>query len=114
MNQELEVYLRIFCANDPHAWSKILPIAEFAHNQRTHEELKQTLFHLMYGTDPVALPLAVENTTVPTATECLTSLNKAREEVLAAHDLAHQKMSRVSDRDVTTQDSIGIGMDNNT
>jgi hypothetical protein len=94
MNQELEVYLRIFCTNDPHAWSKILPIAEFAHNQRTHEELKQTPFHLMYGTDPVALPLAVENTTVPAATERLTSLNKAREEALAAHDLTHQKMTQ--------------------
>jgi hypothetical protein len=39
----------------------------------------------MYGTDPVALPLAVENTTVPAATERLTSLNKAREEAIIAH-----------------------------
>jgi hypothetical protein len=27
---------------------------------------------------------------------------------------SNKLMSRVSDRDITTQDSIGIGMDNNT
>ena len=90
LNQELEVYVRIFCTNEPHTWNSLLPIAEFTHNQRTHEALKQTLFYLMYGTNPVALPLAVE-TTAPVATECLSSLNKAREEALAAHELACQK-----------------------
>ena len=48
-------------------------------------------FYLMYGTNPVALPLAAE-TTAPAATEHLSSLNKAREEALATHELAHQKM----------------------
>ena len=93
LNQELEVYLHIFCANEPHTWNNLLPIAEFAHNQRTHEALKQMLFYLMYGTNPVVLPLAVE-TTAPAVTECLNSLNKAREEALAAHELAHQKMTQ--------------------
>ena len=71
LNQELEVYLCIFCANELHSWSKVLPIAEFAHNQCAHEELKQTLFQLMYGTNPVALPLAIKTstTTAPTAAE---------------------------------------------
>ena len=40
----------------------------------------------MYGANPVALPLTVETTTAPAATERLSSLNKAREEALAAHD----------------------------
>ena len=31
-NQELEVYLQIFCANKPDTWNKMLPIAEFTHN----------------------------------------------------------------------------------
>ena len=66
-------------------------MAEFTHNQRTHEALKQTLFYLMYGANPVALPPTAE-TIAPAATECLSSLNKAREEALAAHELAHQKM----------------------
>ena len=91
LNQELEVYLHIFCTNEPHTWNSLLPIAESAHNQHTHEALKQTLFYLMYGTNPVVLPLVVE-TTAPAATECLNSLNKARDEALAAHKLARQKM----------------------
>ena len=91
LNQELEVYLRIFCANELHTWNSLLPIAEFTHNQHTHEALKQMPFYLMYGTNPVALPLAIE-TAAPAATECLSSLNKAREEALAAHELACQKM----------------------
>ena len=93
LNQELEVYLRIFCANEPHTWNSLLPIAEFAHNQRTHEALKQTPFYLIYGANPVALPLAAE-TTAPAATERLSSLNKAREEALATHELARQKMTQ--------------------
>ena len=91
LNQELGVYLCIFCTNEPHTWNSLLPIAEFAHNQCTHEALKQMLFYLMYGANPVALPLAVE-TTAQSATEHLNYLNKAREEALAAHELAHQKM----------------------
>ena len=91
LNQELEVYLCIFCTNEPHTWNSLLPIAEFAHNQCTHEALKQMPFYLMYGANPVALPLAVE-TTAPAATKCLSSLNKAREEALAAHEPARQKM----------------------
>ena len=93
LNQELEVYLHIFCANEPHTWNSLLPIAEFTHNQCTHEALKQTPFYLMYGANPVVLPLAVE-TTAPAATERLRSLNKAREEALATHELAHQKMTQ--------------------
>ena len=93
LNQELEVYLRIFCTNEPHTWNSLLPIAEFAHNQQTHEALKQMPFYLMYGANPVALPLAAK-TTAPAATERLSSLNKAREEALATHELACQKMTQ--------------------
>ena len=91
LNQELEVYLCIFCVNEPHTWNSLLPIAEFTHNQCTHGTLKQMLFYLMYGTNTMALPLAVE-TTAPAVTKCLSSLNKAREEALAAYELACQKM----------------------
>ena len=31
-NQEVETYLHIFCANNPHQWSKFLTSAEFQHN----------------------------------------------------------------------------------
>src|SRR5882757_487858 len=37
VNQELENHLWILCENNPTSWVKVLPIAEFTHNQRTHE-----------------------------------------------------------------------------
>src|SRR5258705_1499195 len=94
LNQELEVYLQIFCANLPNSWNSMLPIAEFTHNSCTHEELKQSPFHLIYGTEPVALPKVILRTNAPTVEGHLIALKIAREEALAAHDLAHQKMTQ--------------------
>src|SRR5258705_2471254 len=94
LNQELEVYLQIFCANLPNSWNSMLPIAEFTHNSHTHEELKQSPFHLIYGTEPIALPKVIHRTNAPTAECRLIALEIAREEALAAHDLACQKMTQ--------------------
>src|SRR5258705_3999931 len=71
LNQELEIYLRMYCAYEPDKWVKHLPITEFAHNHCTHEALKQMPFHLMYGSDPVALPQIVYRTDAPAAQERL-------------------------------------------
>lgn len=59
MNQEVEMYLRIFTANNPSEWSKHLVTAEFCHNQRNHETHKQSPFKLMMGCDPIAIPTVV-------------------------------------------------------
>jgi hypothetical protein len=91
-NAELEAYLRIFCAYEPDTWNKMLPMAQFAHNSRTHEALKQSPFQLMYGTSPIALPLVSDKTNAPTADNRIKTLFLAREEALAAHDLARAKM----------------------
>ena len=40
VNQELETYLRLFASNKPEEWSKLLPMAEFAHNSTTHSVLR--------------------------------------------------------------------------
>src|SRR6266568_4826262 len=47
-NTELEAYLRIFCTYEPDTWNKMLPIAQFAHNAKTQEAIKQSPFYLMY------------------------------------------------------------------
>ena len=70
----------------------MLPIAQFTHNSQTHDAIKQSLFQLMYGTSPVALPLVSNQTNVPAADNCIKSLFLAREEALTAHDLACIKM----------------------
>ncbi len=81
-NAELEAYLHIFCAYEPDTWNKMLPIAQFAHNSRTHEVLKQSPFQLMYGTLPVAPPLVSNKTNIPTANNCIEFLFCAQEEAL--------------------------------
>ena len=94
VNQELENHLRILCRNDPTGWAKALPIAEFAHNQRTHEARNMSPFKLMHGTEPVSIPMAIPRVTVPTVEERLKELKQLREEALAAHELSKQRMAQ--------------------
>src|ERR1700684_1807336 len=58
VNQELETYLRIFCANEPRSWSTYLPMAEFAHNNRAHETSKMSPFQIIYRTEITGIPTA--------------------------------------------------------
>jgi hypothetical protein len=51
-NQEVETYLRIFCANNPHNWSKFLTSAEFVHNSVPHSSTKVFPFSLILGYEP--------------------------------------------------------------
>ena len=71
VNQELENHLRILCRNDPTGWAKALPTVEFAHNQRTHEGRRMSPFKLMYGTEPVSIPMAIPRTATPAVDEHL-------------------------------------------
>jgi hypothetical protein len=91
-NQELEAYLQIYCTYRPDEWSNKLSLAQFAHNSRTHEAIKQSPFQLMYGTKPVALPEVSEKTNSPVANDHIKELYKIREEALSAHELACMKM----------------------
>lgn len=92
VNQELEAYLRIYCGNNPEAWADHLLDAEFAHNQRIHSARNASPFFLMMGYDPVAIPTAYPNTNYPTLQHRLSTIQKARDEALAAHELARQVM----------------------
>ena len=57
-NREIQLYLSVFCINNPSSWSKALKKAEFVYNNRPHADRQQTPFELMYGTAPKALPEA--------------------------------------------------------
>ena len=77
VNQEIEVYLQMFCTNNPEEWKSLLPTAEFAHNQRTHSVTKNSPFYLMMGYEPKAIPTAFPETRIPATEERLSKLNKA-------------------------------------
>jgi hypothetical protein len=96
MNQELETYLRIFCGNNPETWNGALPLAEYCHNQRVHSTTKRSPFYLMMGYEPKDIPLAFERTNIPSVETRIKELERAREEALAAHELACQLMAQRS------------------
>src|SRR5260221_10625538 len=46
MNQEIEVYLRVFVSHQQDNWADWLPLAEFAYNNKVHTATRWTLFEL--------------------------------------------------------------------
>ena len=93
VNQELEIYFRMFCGNNPETWKKYIPIMEFCHNQRTHSTTQRSPFYLMMGIEPRDVPLAFEPTNIPSVEERLHNLKKVRDEAQAAQELARQKVA---------------------
>ena len=51
VNQELDLALRLYYANNPDTWAKLLPQFEFVHNQRTYSVTGKSPFKLLYGLD---------------------------------------------------------------
>ena len=87
INQEIEIYLWIFCTNWPHGWTKFLPTAEFQHNSSSHSSTKVLPFLLLHGYKPQAYP-PIGKTFFPTLETCLTIMDKARKEALAVQKTA--------------------------
>ena len=93
MNQELETYLRIYCRTTPNDWAKHLPMAEFVHNSRRHSARNASPFYLMMGYEPKGIPYAFPDSALPAAEDRVKKLAKIREEALACHSLAQQRMA---------------------
>ena len=91
-NQEIEVYLRIYCTGEPENWSQHIPNIEFAHNNRAHTVTKRTPFSLLMGYEPIALPLKYPKSNVPSVSQRLANLTVYRSEALAAHSVAAMVM----------------------
>jgi hypothetical protein len=92
VNQELENYLRAFCASEPHTWSEVLDLAEFAHNVKEHSATGTSPFKLIFGTDVRPLPDSFKPTNTPAADQKLAQIIKIRNEARAALEIARRKM----------------------
>ena len=68
-NQEIEAYLCIFCGNNPEQWSTLLLTLEFSYNWKPHAKMLKSLFYLMYGENPMAIPIAYQKTNLPTVND---------------------------------------------
>ena len=71
----------------------MLTTMEFTHNNQRHADHQNTPFELMLGITLVAIPLSFENTKYPTIKERMKKLIHEREEALAAHELARNRMA---------------------
>jgi hypothetical protein len=96
-NREVETYLQIFCANNPHKWSKFLTSAEFLHNSVSHSSTKVSPVSLILGYEPRTYP-PLGKTFLPALESRLSSLESAQREALAAHETARQIMTERSSR----------------
>ena len=91
VNQEVEMYLQMFCQGQPDKWSELIPMAEFAHNSATHLSTQKSPFSLILGYEPRDYP-KIGQMFLPSLKDRLTLLEQARDEVLAAHEKAQQSM----------------------
>ena len=90
-NQEIEMYLRIFCANNPKSWLDLLPTTKFQHNSAPHHSTKTSPFKLMLGYEPHAYP-PLGKSFLPSLENRLLSLLEVRKEALATHETARRIM----------------------
>ncbi|ESK82611.1 hypothetical protein Moror_11238 [Moniliophthora roreri MCA 2997] len=98
VNQEVEIYLRFFCAKEQMKWKDLLHFAEFAHNARTHSTTHESLFYLTMGYYLRPLPTVFDKSTVPSVEQRLAELKKLREETSALLDIAARKVQERSGR----------------
>jgi transposase InsO family protein len=47
VNQEIQVYLSIYCTMNPETWAKMLSTVEFTHNSRIHADRRHSPFKLL-------------------------------------------------------------------
>ena len=92
VNQEIEAYLSIYCTSHPEDWLMAIHTLEFTHNNRRHADRQSTPFELMFGNSPVAIPYTFKNTKFPNLEDKMKTLQKNREEALAAHKLVRTRM----------------------
>ena len=91
VNQEIGMYLRMYCMEKPDDWSLYLADAQFAHNSRVHSTHGQTPFYLLHGYEPTAYPSDVANTP-GLAEERLEQLATNRDKAIIVHKKVQEAM----------------------
>src|SRR6266702_8760476 len=91
-NQEVEVYLSIYCLSNPTNWPAHIPTLEFVHNSRRHADCENSPFEIMFGYAPPALPTTFRETDIPELDKRLQLLDRICKEALAAHEIAQKQM----------------------
>ena len=69
VNHKIQLFLSIFCINNPTSWVAALKKAEFMYNNRPHADQAQSPFELWYGQAPKAIPTAFDYRDYPKTKE---------------------------------------------
>ena len=93
-NQEIKVYIGIYCSSNPNTWHKSISTIEFTHNSQWHSDQQRTPFKLIMGTSPLAVPTTFKHTKFPSVEEQIQQLMKDQEEAIATHELAWWWMAK--------------------
>ena len=91
-NQEVETFLRLFCAKRQDDWADHLPAAEFALNSRIHSATGKSPFELIYGYCPDFTFPVGRRSSIDSLEARLDRMAKARDDAAAALRLTKEKM----------------------
>jgi transposase InsO family protein len=69
VNQEIKVYLSIYCTSHPEDWLHSLSTLEFTHNNRRHTERTHSPFELIQGDNLISVPITFSHSKFPTIEE---------------------------------------------
>src|SRR5258708_14503560 len=97
VNQEIEVYLRVFVSHQQDDWADWLPLAEFAYNNKVHAATCQTPFELDASQHPCLGVETMRMSTVEAADAFARQLDCAQEEAKAALEQAVDDMKQYYD-----------------
>src|SRR6266436_5340870 len=98
VNQEIEVYLRVFISHQQDDWANWLPLAEFAYNNKVHVATRRTPFELDAGQHTHLGVEPTRTSTVEAVDTFTRRLDCAQEEAKAALEWAADDMKRYYDR----------------
>jgi len=71
VNRKIQLFLSIFCINNPTSWVAALKKAKFMYNNHPHADRAQSPFELWYGQAPKAIPTVFDYQDYPKTKERL-------------------------------------------
>ena len=113
MNQEVQQYLRLFCAEEQESWSDWLGLAQFAINNRQHSATKYSPFQLTRTYTP---RMGIEHhvSKAPAMAEFTDRLSRAYDNLVKAHShiLTQTNRSRLDAPSYAVRDHVWLSTDN--
>jgi len=92
-NQEIGLYLAIYCADNPEIWADKLPMAEYSHNSRLHRGRSHTPFKLMFE-HPTKTHIDIPETSSITANNMINHIENIRTNAKQAHEVAQNLINQ--------------------